>query len=72
MAGVALKRTLMTSTVVCSQCDLPETKCECNRYCCMCQGLDAIRLCVDGNYYCPDCREACEVDVAQTIVQSNG
>jgi hypothetical protein len=25
-----------------------------------------VRLCMDGKYYCPDCREACEVSVAQS------
>ncbi len=56
----------MQSTVLCSQCDLPETKCECDRYCCYCQGLEGIRLCADGQYYCPDCREACDVPVAES------
>lgn len=60
----------MQTTVHCSQCDLPENKCECDRYCCYCQGQEHIRLCMDGKYYCPDCREACEISVAETGVQS--
>ena len=51
----------MQITVVCSQCDQPESQCKCTRYCCYCHGLEGIRLCADGQYYCPDCREACEV-----------
>jgi hypothetical protein len=58
-------RSNMQTTVVCSQCDQPETKCECDRYCCYCQGQQDIRLCADGKYYCPDCREACEIALAQ-------
>ena len=62
----------MQSTVLCSQCDLPEEKCKCDRYCCYCQGLHNIRLCMDGKYYCPDCREACEISVAQSDTQRHG
>jgi len=56
----------MRSTTLCSQCDLPETRCGCERYCCYCQGQENIRLCMDGKYYCPDCREACEITVAES------
>jgi len=56
----------MQSVVLCSQCDKPESKCDCNRYCCYCQGLERVRLCVDGKYYCPDCREACDIRVVET------
>lgn len=52
-------------TTVCSQCDQPESKCGCEKYCCYCQSMDDIRLCEDGMYYCPECREACEVRVAE-------
>jgi hypothetical protein len=62
----------MQSTILCSQCDLPEIKCACDRYCCYCQGQQGVRLCMDGKYYCPDCREACEISVAQSSAQSNG
>ncbi len=53
------------SVVCCMLCDKPEYECHCDRYCCYCKGMDGIRLCVDGQYYCPDCREACEVTVAK-------
>jgi hypothetical protein len=53
----------MTGTV-CSQCDNPESKCNCDKYCCFCQSQQSVRLCVDGLYYCPDCREACDIHVA--------
>jgi hypothetical protein len=28
--------------------------------------MEHIRLCEDGLYYCPDCREACDVRVAES------
>lgn len=54
----------MAETVVCVQCDMPEEKCVCEKYCTYCQSQTGIRLCEDGLYYCPDCREACEMHVA--------
>ena len=48
------------------QCDKTEKYCTCVKYCCICKGVDGIRLCVDGLYYCPDCREACDVSVADS------
>ena len=42
------------------QCDMPEDKCACEKYCAFCQGQTEIRLCHDGLYYCPPCREAAE------------
>ena len=44
----------------CAQCEMPEDKCDCEKYCCLCQGQVDIRLCHDGLYYCPPCREACD------------
>jgi len=29
--------------------------------------MEGIRLCMDGLYYCPDCREACEMSTASMI-----
>lgn len=55
----------MGKTAVCMQCDQPESRCDCERYCCICKGTYSIRLCEDGLYYCPDCREACEVHLAE-------
>jgi hypothetical protein len=53
-----------TVITLCSQCDKPESKCTCEKFCCFCQSQHNIRLAVDGMYYCPDCREACDVRVA--------
>ena len=50
-------------TTVCGMCDQQESQCKCDRYCCICMGQSGIRLCGDGLYYCPDCREACQVSV---------
>ena len=46
----------------CAFCDLEESRCQCDRYCFMCQGGDNVRLCQDGMYYCLDCREACDLE----------
>lgn len=56
----------MAEQVLCAQCDKREPECTCERYCCICQSQYGIRLCMDGQYYCPDCREACDVSVAST------
>ncbi len=56
----------MEGTVLCSHCDKREEDCACDRYCNICKGQYNIRLCMDGLYYCPDCREACEVSVANS------
>jgi sulfur transfer complex TusBCD TusB component (DsrH family) len=53
----------MPGPVVCSQCDKDEQHCTCDKYCTICKSLERVRLCQDGLYYCPDCREACEVSV---------
>jgi len=50
---------------VCSVCSKPEQECACERYCCICAGQYGIRLCDDGLYYCPDCRDACDVKVVE-------
>jgi hypothetical protein len=54
----------MEGPVVCSQCDKREYDCACEKYCSICKGQLGIRLCADGLYYCPDCREACDISVA--------
>jgi hypothetical protein len=51
---------------LCSQCDKPERQCICEKYCCFCQSQQNIHMGVDGLYYCPDCREACDVPLAET------
>lgn len=54
----------MTSPVVCVQCDKTEEYCSCEKYCTICKGQLEVRLATDGLYYCPDCREACDVPLA--------
>src|ERR1700687_1174775 len=62
------RRRLMQAPTVCMQCDLPEERCTRERYCTICKGQHNVRLCMDGLYYCPDCREACDV----SLVSSRG
>ena len=56
----------MRGPVVCVLCDKPERDCKCDRYCNLCKGEFGIKLCEDGQYYCQDCREACDVRVVET------
>lgn len=44
----------------CSQCEMPEGSCDCDKYCCLCQAIIDIRICADGLMYCEDCRKACD------------
>jgi len=46
------------------QCEMPENKCECEKFCCLCQSQIEVRLCQDGLFYCPPCRQACDYIVA--------
>ncbi len=57
----------MAGPILCMLCDKPELECKCDRYCCYCEGVEGIRLCVDGRYYCPDCREACDIRVVDSF-----
>lgn len=50
--------------VTCSQCNKPESTCTCEKYCTICKGQHNVHLAIDGLYYCPDCREACDVPLA--------
>lgn len=50
--------------ILCVQCDKSEDNCTCEKYCAICKGMESIRLGMDGLYYCPDCREACDVPLA--------
>jgi len=52
--------------ILCAQCDKPEESCTCEKYCSICKCQHNVRLAVDGLYYCPDCREACDVALANT------
>lgn len=47
----------------CGQCEQIEQRCECDKYCCLCQGQLDVRLWEDGLYYCGGCREACDYRV---------
>jgi hypothetical protein len=49
---------------VCAQCDMSEASCACEKFCVFCQSQLDVRLCHDGLYYCPACREACDYKTA--------
>ena len=49
-----------TSRILCAQCEKPEARCECEKYCILCQSQVGVRLCTDGLLYCEPCREACD------------
>ena len=51
----------MAEAYHCSVCDKTEDRCDCEKYCCLCQGEHQVRLCNDGLYYCLECREACDL-----------
>jgi hypothetical protein len=56
---------MATKTKVrCSQCEQIEERCECEKYCCFCQGQLDVRLCQDGLFYCEACRTACDYKVS--------
>ena len=44
----------------CIVCDRPEKECFCDHYCALCHSDYGTRLCEDGQFYCTDCREACD------------
>ena len=47
----------------CSQCDQLEPYCQCDKYCCLCQAVEDIRICADGLMYFRPCREACDLEL---------
>jgi hypothetical protein len=49
-----------TSKYRCAQCEQPEDRCDCEKYCCLCQSVIDVRICSDGLMYCEPCRTACE------------
>ena len=53
--------------VVCMLCEMTEEKCVCEKYCVLCQSQIDVRLCQDGLYYCPPCREACDYRTTDQI-----
>jgi len=56
----------MRGPVVCAMCEKAEQYCSCEKYCTICKGQHNVKLAADGLYYCPDCREACDVPLANT------
>jgi hypothetical protein len=44
----------------CYVCEQFEDKCQCQKFCALCQDEYQVRLCHDGQYYCIACREACD------------
>ena len=50
----------MAERFKCAVCEMEETRCECEKYCTICQGEHNVRLCQDGSYYCQECREICD------------
>ncbi len=44
----------------CLVCEQPEQRCTCIKYCALCHSDYGLRLTEDGQYYCADCREACD------------
>ena len=51
----------MADAFICMQCDKTEDKCQCDRYCLLCQSTHNVRLTSEGTYYCLECREACDL-----------
>jgi len=51
----------MAQDFICAICDLTEKRCQCEKYCCLCQTQYEVRLCEDGSYYCSPCRESCDL-----------
>ena len=51
----------MAEPYKCGICDLEESRCLCDKFCCLCHGANNVRLCNDGLWYCIDCREACDL-----------
>jgi hypothetical protein len=52
---------------VCTVCAATEEECHCPRFCQLCKSEFGVRLCEDGCYYCPDCREICGYSVEERI-----
>lgn len=55
--------------VLCMQCDKIEVECKCDRYCCICQSQESIRLCLDGLFYCSDCGTACDLPPVEQQIE---
>jgi hypothetical protein len=51
----------------CCVCSQPEDRCHCVKYCALCHSDYDIRLTEDGQYYCLDCREACDYKTQDNV-----
>ncbi len=51
----------------CCVCGQPEDRCKCDKYCALCHADYGIRLTEDGQYYCLDCREACDYKTQDNV-----
>ncbi len=51
---------------LCGVCNQPEKMCNCIKYCALCQSDYGVRLTEDGQFYCSDCREACDYKTQDT------
>jgi hypothetical protein len=54
--------------ILCAQCELSEARCDCQKFCVLCQSELGVRLCTDGLLYCEACRIACDY---KTVDQHN-
>jgi hypothetical protein len=50
--------------VLCAQCEQIESRCDCEKFCILCQSELKVRLCIDGLLYCEACRTACDYKTA--------
>ena len=53
----------MGQQVNCIVCEKPEHQCKCEKFCALCHDDHQIRLCTDGQFYCLNCREACDFQI---------
>ena len=51
----------------CYVCGQPEERCSCEKYCTLCHSDYGVRLTEDGQYYCVDCREACDYKTQDVV-----
>jgi hypothetical protein len=51
----------------CCACGQPEGHCQCVKYCALCHAGYNVRLTEDGQYYCLDCREACDYQTQDNV-----
>ncbi len=51
----------------CYSCGQPEDRCNCEKYCALCHADYGVRLTEDGQYYCLDCREACDYKTQDAV-----